>query len=291
MNRKKLPYWLKKKIPNMKAIGEMEKILRDHGLHTVCESALCPNLGECFQRKTATFMILGNICTRNCRFCAVEKGKPLPVYKDEPKNIAKVANLLKLSHVVITSVTRDDLEDGGANQFADCIKEIRKLESAPSIEVLIPDFSGNFKNLNIVLAYFPDVLNHNVETVKRLYLEIRPGADYIRSLRILKKAKKYSKNIIVKSGFMVGLGEKWEEIVSLLKDLSGVNCDIVTIGQYLQPSENHIPIDKFYTPDEFINLKQIALEMGIKYVESGPFVRSSYKASDALKYLKNSKFQ
>ncbi|MBA7496980.1 Lipoyl synthase [subsurface metagenome] len=291
MNRKKLPYWLKKKIPNMKAIEEMEKILRDHGLHTVCESALCPNLGECFHRKTVTFMILGNICTRNCRFCAVEKGKPLPVYRDEPKNIAKVANLLKLSHVVITSVTRDDLVDGGANQFADCIKEIRKLESAPSIEVLIPDFSGNFKNLNIVLAYFPDVLNHNVETVKRLYLEIRPGADYIRSLRILKKAKKYSKNIIVKSGFMVGLGEKWEEIVSLLKDLSGVNCDIVTIGQYLQPSENHIPIDKFYTPDEFINLKQIALEMGIKYVESGPFVRSSYKASDALKYLKNSKFQ
>lgn len=291
MNRKKLPHWLKKKIPNMKAIGEMEKILRDHGLHTVCESALCPNLGECFQRKTATFMILGNICTRNCRFCAVAKGKPLPVYKDEPENIAKVANLLKLSHVVITSVTRDDLENGGANQFADCIKEIRKLESAPSIEVLIPDFSGNFKNLNIVLAYFPDVLNHNVETVKRLYLEIRPGADYIRSLRILKKAKKYSKNIIVKSGFMVGLSEKWEEIVSLLKDLSDVNCDIVTIGQYLQPSENHIPIDKFYTPDEFINLKQIALEMGIKYVESGPFVRSSYKASDALKYLKNSKFQ
>lgn len=291
MNRKKLPYWLKKKIPNMKAIGEMEKILRDHGLHTVCESALCPNLGECFQRKTATFMILGNICTRNCRFCAVAKGKPLPVYKDEPENIAKVANLLKLSHVVITSVTRDDLEDGGANQFADCIKEIRKLESAPSIEVLIPDFSGNFKNLNIVLAYFPDVLNHNVETVKRLYLEIRPGADYIRSLRILKKAKKYSKNIIIKSGFMVGLGEKWEEIISLLRDLSDVNCDIVTIGQYLQPSENHIPIDKFYTPDEFINLKQIALEMGIKYVESGPFVRSSYKASDALKYLKNSKFQ
>lgn len=291
MNRKKLPYWLKKKIPNMKTIREMEKILRDHGLHTVCESALCPNLGECFQRKTATFMILGNICTRNCRFCAVEKGKPLPVYKDEPENIAKVANLLKLSHVVITSVTRDDLVDGGADQFADCIKEIRKLESAPSIEVLIPDFSGNFKNLNIVLAYFPDVLNHNVETVKRLYLEIRPGADYIRSLRILKKAKKYSKNIIIKSGFMVGLGEKWEEIVSLLKDLSDVNCDIVTIGQYLQPSENHIPIDKFYTPDEFINLKQIALEMGIKYVESGPFVRSSYKASDALKYLKNSKFQ
>ncbi len=291
MTRKRLPYWLKKKMPNMKAIGEMEKILRDHGLHTVCESALCPNLGECFQRKIATFMILGNICTRNCRFCAVEKGKPLPVYKDEPENIAKVVNLLKLSHVVITSVTRDDLEDGGADQFADCIKEIRKLESAPSIEVLIPDFSGNFKNLNIVLAYFPDVLNHNVETVKRLYPKVRSGADYIGSLRILKKAKKYSKIIIVKSGFMVGLGEKWEEIVSLLRDLSDVNCDIVTIGQYLQPSENHTPIDKFYTPDEFINLKQIALEMGIKYVESGPFVRSSYKASDALKYLRNSKFQ
>ncbi len=291
MTRKRLPYWLKKKMPNMKAIGEMEKILRDHGLHTVCESALCPNLGECFQRKIATFMILGNICTRNCRFCAVEKGKPLPVYKDEPENIAKVVNLLKLSHVVITSVTRDDLEDGGADQFADCIKEIRKLESTPSIEVLIPDFGGNFKNLNIVLAYFPDVLNHNVETVKRLYPKVRSGADYIGSLRILKKAKKYSKIIIVKSGFMVGLGEKWEEIVSLLRDLSDVNCDIVTIGQYLQPSENHTPIDKFYTPDEFINLKQIALEMGIKYVESGPFVRSSYKASDALKYLKNSKFQ
>jgi lipoic acid synthetase len=287
MTRKRLPYWLKKKMPNMKAIGEMEKILRDHGLHTVCESALCPNLGECFQRKTITFMILGNICTRNCRFCAVEKGKPLPVYKDEPENIAKVVNLLKLSHVVITSVTRDDLEDGGADQFADCIKEIRKLEPAPSVEVLIPDFCGNFKNLNMVLAYFPDVLNHNVETVKRLYPKVRPGADYIRSLRILKKAKKYSKIIIVKSGFMVGLGEKWEEIVSLLRDLSDVKCDIVTIGQYLQPSENHTPIDKFYTPDEFTALKQIALEMGIKYVESGPFVRSSYKAKDAYKYIRN----
>jgi len=287
MSRKKLPYWLKKRIPNMKAIRGMEKILRDHNLHTVCESALCPNLGECFQRKTATFMILGDICTRNCRFCAVKKGRPLPLDKNEPKNIAKVVRLLKLLHVVITSVTRDDLEDSGADQFADCIKEIRKLEPAPSIEVLIPDFGGNFKNLNIVLAYFPDVLNHNVETVKRLYSKIVPGADYNRSLRILKKAKEYSKNIIVKSGFMVGLGEKWEEIISLLKDLSDVKCDIVTIGQYLQPSDKHIPIDKFYTPDEFINLKQIGLEMGIKYIESGPFVRSSYKAKDAFKYVRN----
>ncbi len=291
MRRKRLPYWLKKKIPSMKAIENMEKILRDHSLHTVCESALCPNLGECFKDKTTTFMILGNICTRNCSFCAVKKGKPLPVDKDEPKNVAKTANLLKLSHVVITSVTRDDLEDGGANQFADCIKEIKKLNPNPTVEVLTPDFGGNFKNLNIVLAYFPDVLNHNIETVKRLYPKIRPDADYNRSLRILEKAKNYSKNIVVKSGFMVGLGEKWEEIVSLLKDLSDINCDIVTIGQYLQPSKNHTPIYKFYTPDEFINLKQIALEMGIKYVESGPFVRSSYKASDALKYFKNSKFQ
>jgi len=291
MRRKRLPYWLKKKIPSMKAIENMEKILRDHSLHTVCESALCPNLGECFKDKTTTFMILGNICTRNCSFCAVKKGKPLPVDKDEPKNVAKTANLLKLSHVVITSVTRDDLEDGGANQFADCIKEIKKLNPNPTVEVLTPDFGGNFKNLNIVLAYFPDVLNHNIETVKRLYPKIRPDADYNRSLRILEKAKNYSKNIVVKSGFMVGLGEKWEEIVSLLKDLSDINCDIVTIGQYLQPSKNHTSIYKFYTPDEFINLKQIALEMGIKYVESGPFVRSSYKASDALKYFKNSKFQ
>lgn len=291
MRRKRLPYWLKKKIPSMKAIENMEKIFRDHSLHTVCESALCPNLGECFKDKTTTFMILGNICTRNCSFCAVKKGKPLPVDKDEPKNVAKTANLLKLSHVVITSVTRDDLEDGGANQFADCIKEIKKLNPNPTVEVLTPDFGGNFKNLNIVLAYFPDVLNHNIETVKRLYPKIRPDADYNRSLRILEKAKNYSKNIVVKSGFMVGLGEKWEEIVSLLKDLSDINCDIVTIGQYLQPSKNHTPIYKFYTPDEFINLKQIALEMGIKYVESGPFVRSSYKASDALKYFKNSKFQ
>lgn len=287
MSRKRLPHWLKKKIPDLGAIKEMEKILRNHNLHTVCESALCPNLGECFHRKTATFMILGNICTRNCRFCAVKKGKPFPVDENEPKNIAEVVNLLELSHVVITSVTRDDLEDGGANQFADCIKEIRKLEPAPSIEVLVPDFGGNFKNLNIVLAHFPDVLNHNIETVKRLYSKISPGADYFGSLRILEKAKKYSKNIIIKSGFMVGLGEKWEEIVSLLRDLSDVKCDIVTIGQYLQPSNKHIPIDKFYTPDEFINLKQIALDMGIKYVESGPFVRSSYKAKDAYKYIRN----
>jgi len=291
MYRKRLPHWLKKKMPDLKAIEDMKKILRDHNLHTVCESALCPNLGECFHRKTATFMILGNICTRNCSFCAVKKGKSLLVDENEPKNIAEVVNLLKLSHVVITSVTRDDLEDGGANQFADCINEIKKIKPAPSIEVLIPDFGGKYENLNIVLHQYPDVLNHNVETVKRLYPKVRPGADYIRSLRILKKAKKYSKNIIVKSGFMVGLGEKWEEILDLLKDLSNTGCDIVTIGQYLQPSENHTPIYKFYTPDEFINLRQIALDMGIKYVESGPFVRSSYKASDALKYLKNSKFQ
>jgi len=289
MYRKRLPRWLKKKIPDLKAIEDMEKILRDHNLHTVCESALCPNLGECFKDRTATFMISGDICTRNCSFCAVEKGKPLSVDENEPGNIAKAANLLKLSHVVITSVTRDDLEDGGANQFADCIKEIRKLKPTPSVEVLIPDFGGNFKYLNIVLAYFPDVLNHNVETVSRLYPEIRPSSDYNMSLRILEKAKKYSKSIIVKSGFMVGLGEIWEEIVSLLKDLSDVNCDVVTIGQYLQPSNKHVPIDKFYTPDEFINLKQIALKIGIKYVESGPFVRSSYKANNALNYLRNYK--
>jgi len=289
MYRKRLPHWLKKKMPDLKAIEDMKKILRDHNLHTVCESALCPNLGECFKDRTATFMILGDICIRNCSFCAVKKGKPIPVDENEPENIAKASNLLKLSHVVITSVTRDDLEDGGANQFDDCIKEIRKLKPTPSVEVLIPDFGGNFKNLNIVLAYFPDVLNHNVETVKRLYSKIRPGANYIRSLKILEKAKNYSENIVVKSGFMVGLGEKWEEIVSLLKDLSDVNCDVVTIGQYLQPSNKHIPIDKFYTPDEFINLKQIALKMGIKYVESGPFVRSSYKANNALNYLRNYK--
>jgi len=287
MYRKRLPHWLKKRIPNMKSVEEMEKILRDHNLQTVCESALCPNLGECFNRKTATFMILGNICTRNCSFCAVKKGKPFPLDENEPKNIAKVVNLLKLSHVVITSVTRDDLEDGGSNQFADCIKEIKKLKPNPSIEVLIPDFGGNFKNLNIVLAYFPDVLNHNIETVSRLYTEVRPSADYNISLRILEKAKEYSKNIIVKSGFMVGLGETWEEILNLLRDLVNLDSDIVTIGQYLQPSNKHIPINKFYTPDEFARLKQIALNMGIKYVESGPFVRSSYKASDALKYLRN----
>lgn len=291
MYRKRLPHWLKKKIPDLKAIKNMEKMLRDHNLHTVCESALCPNLGECFKDRTTTFMILGDICTRNCSFCAVEKGKPLPIDENEPKNIAKAANLLKLSHVVITSVTRDDLEDGGANQFVDCIKEIKRIKPNPSIEVLIPDFSGNFNNLNMVLAYFPDVLNHNIETVSRLYPEIRPGADYNISLRILEKAKNYSKNIVVKSGFMVGLGEKWDEILDLLKDLSNTGCDIVTIGQYLQPSKNHTPIYKFYNPDEFVDLKQVALNMGIKYVESGPFVRSSYKASDALKYFKNSKFQ
>jgi len=291
MYRKRLPHWLKKKIPDLKAIKNMEKMLRDHNLHTVCESALCPNLGECFKDRTTTFMILGDICTRNCSFCAVEKGKPLPIDENEPKNIAKAANLLKLSHVVITSVTRDDLEDGGANQFAGCIKEIKRIKPNPSIEVLIPDFGGNFKNLNIVLAYFPDVLNHNIETVSRLYPEIRSDADYIKSLRILEKAKNYSKNIVVKSGFMVGLGEKWDEILDLLKDLSNTGCDIVTIGQYLQPSKNHTPIYKFYNPDEFVDLKQVALNMGIKYVESGPFVRSSYKASDALKYFKNSKFQ
>lgn len=289
MYRKKLPHWLKKKIPDLKAIKDMEKILRDHDLHTVCENALCPNLGECFHRKTATFMILGNTCTRNCSFCVVKKGKPLPLDENEPKNIAKAANLLKLSHVVITSVTRDDLEDGGANQFVDCIKEIKRIKPNPSIEVLIPDFSGNFNNLNMVLAYFPDVLNHNIETVSRLYPEIRPGADYNMSLRILEKAKKYSKSIIVKSGFMVGLGEKWDEILDLLKDLSNTGCDIVTIGQYLQPSKNHTPIYKFYNPDEFVDLKRIALNMGIKYVESGPFVRSSYKANNALNYLRNYK--
>jgi lipoic acid synthetase len=250
------------------------------GLRTVCQEANCPNRSHCFDSGTATFLILGDVCTRGCGFCNVKRGVPLPVDEDEPKRIAEAVRIMELEYAVITSVTRDDLEDGGAFMFAQTIREIKQRMPGCKVEVLIPDFAGSIQSLKTVLSASPDVLNHNLETVRRLYLKVRKGADYQRSLELLSNAKKIDRSIITKSGMMVGLGESQEEIVELMKDLRRAGCELLTIGQYLSPSENHLPVSKFYHPDEFSELKIIGERMGFKHVESGPVVRSSYHAKE-----------
>jgi len=254
---------------------EVMGILRELGLHTVCEEANCPNRGECFESKTATFMILGNVCTRNCTFCAVSKGKPQPVDPDEPERLAEAASKLGLEYVVVTSVTRDDLPDGGAGHFAKVTQELHK--KGIKTELLIPDFQGNEQALKTVLDSDPEVLNHNVETVPRLYPEVRPKANYLQSLELLNRARDHT----TKSGIMLGLGEKQEEVEEVLDDLIKAGCDFLTIGQYLAPSRYHHPVIDYVHPDKFEELKQIALHKGFKHVASGPFVRSSYHAKEA----------
>ncbi len=273
-----MPLWLKVKPPFGENYRRVKSLLAQLDLHTVCQEANCPNIGACFEEKTATFLILGRICTRGCNFCDVDRGVPLPLDSSEPLHIARAVKTLSLEYTVITSVTRDDLEDGGAYHFAQVIREIKNLNTDCKVEVLVPDFKGEIEPLKIVLKERPEVLNHNLETVKRLYPVVRKGADYNRSLILLEKSKEYDSSIITKSGIIIGMGEKWEEIVELIQDLRRVNCDLLTIGQYLSPSDRHLPVKKYYSPDDFIELKIIGEKFGFLKVESGPLVRSSYHA-------------
>lgn len=273
------PQWLKKQFDPI-AEAQMSALLRSLSLHTVCEDANCPNMSECFKSKTATFLILGDVCTRGCRYCAVAKGAPQPLDLDEPQRVAKAAETLGLRHVVVTSVTRDDLPDGGAAQFAQTILALRARLPQSTIEVLIPDFQGSEEALKLVIDARPDIINHNIETVLPLYPLVRPQADYARSLTLLARVK--AAGLYSKTGFMVGLGETKQDVITLLDDLASVNCDMLTIGQYLQPSKGHLPVVAYITPEQFDEYKQIALEKGIRFVASGPFVRSSYHAAEAM---------
>jgi lipoic acid synthetase len=280
------PHWLKVQATWGEDYRRIKSLLARANLHTVCQEANCPNMCHCFERGTATFMILGDVCTRGCGFCNVKGGAPLAVDEDEPRRVAEAVRELSLQYAVITSVTRDDLEDGGASVFARTIDQIRRLSPNCKVEVLIPDFGGSFGSLKMVLEAKPDVLNHNMETVERLYPKVRKGANYKRSLKLLQNVKKIDKSMVTKSGMMLGLGESRDEIVSLMRDLRNVDCNLLTIGQYLSPSNDHLPIMKFYHPDEFADLKIMGEEMGFAHVESGPLVRSSYHAKEQVEYMK-----
>jgi len=274
------PGWLRAKAPVGDNFHNLKKLARGLGLHTVCESAQCPNIGECWNHKTATFMLLGDICTRRCGFCAVPKGHPGPIDWEEPRRVAEAVAQLGLKHAVVTSVNRDDDNTGSAQVFARTIREIRALTPDCRVEVLIPDFQGREPSLRIVLEAEPDVLNHNTETVPRLYRAVRSGARYERTLALLEKAKKISPGMVTKSGVMVGLGESTEELVEVFRDLGACGVDILTVGQYLRPSRDHLPIARFYPPEEFAYLRNQALAFGFRHVESGPLVRSSYHAHE-----------
>jgi lipoyl synthase len=273
------PAWLRKRLLVGNGFKQVEQSLSINRLHTICQEACCPNQGECFSRGVATFLIMGNVCTRDCRFCAVTSGKPSPPDPDEPMTLAEEVRELGLRFVVVTSVTRDDLADGGAAHFAGVIASIRRRSRGTGVEVLIPDFRGSDSALAGVVYAEPEVLNHNVETVPRLYADVRPQADYRRSVRLLKKAKDLCGSLVTKSGLMVGLGEKKEEIVAVMRDLRDAGCDIVTIGQYLRPSSQQHPVVEYIKPDTFAEYEEIALDLGFKGVASSPFVRSSYNAA------------
>ena len=278
------PEWLKVRLPGGKNYTELKDIMRRNGLHTVCESARCPNVAECWSHRTATFMILGNLCTRACGFCAVPHGRPLGPDTEEPERVAEAAAAMGLKYAVVTSVNRDDLEDGGAAIFAETIAALRRRLPSCKVEVLIPDFRGNWEALRTVVEAAPEVLNHNTETVPRLYRRVRTGANYERSLELLRRAKQMSRSfgtaLPTKSGIMVGLGESYEEIVEVLRDLRASEVDILTVGQYLQPTRQHLPLVRFYHPEEFAQIKQEALALGFKHAECGPLVRSSYHAHE-----------
>jgi len=273
-----LPSWIKKRISLGEEGEETQKLLQSLSLHTVCESAHCPNRGECFMKKVATFLIMGNICTRRCRFCAIDKGTPQPLDPEEPKRVAEASQVLGLRHVVVTSVTRDDLPDGGASHFAATIREIRRALPFSTVEVLTPDFQGREEDLQVIVKEKPEVFNHNMETVPRLYPSVRPLASYKRSLTLLKRVKEISPSIITKSGLMVGLGERKEEVVEVLEDLREVGCDVITIGQYLRPSPRHLEVKEYVSPQVFSWYEDVARSLGFRGVASGPFVRSSYLA-------------
>ena len=286
--RTRRPAWLKVRLPAGDNYFALKRLMRGQALHTVCESARCPNIGECWTHRTATFMILGELCTRRCGFCAVPKGRPGgKVDWGEPERVAEAAVRMGLKYAVVTSVDRDDLKDGGAAIFAQTIEALRRRIPGCKVELLIPDFRGSDEALEVVLRARPDVLNHNVETVPRLYSAARRGAQYERSLRLLRRSREIAPAVPTKSGLMVGLGETLEEVCAVLRDLAAAGVDIVTIGQYLRPSREQLPVARFYTPDEFAALKQEGLRLGIRRVESGPLVRSSYHADEQTTSLEN----
>ncbi|MGH7681679.1 MAG: lipoyl synthase [Candidatus Eiseniibacteriota bacterium] len=274
------PEWLKARIPTGTAYHETKRILRTLDLHTVCESANCPNIGDCFSRHTATFLILGNVCTRSCPFCDIRNGKPLPVDPDEPARVADAVGRLGLHYTVVTSVNRDELPDGGASHFAETIRAIRRANPTAKVEVLIPDFLGGEAALQTVLEARPDVLNHNLETVKRLYKRVRPAGNYERSLTLLSRVAAWAPAIPAKSGAMVGVGETKEEIEELMRDLKAQGVSMVTLGQYLPPSGSHLPLERYVSPEEFAHYREYGLALGIRQVASGPMVRSSYHAEE-----------
>ncbi|HXL05716.1 MAG TPA: lipoyl synthase [Gemmatimonadales bacterium] len=272
------PPWLKVPAPGGPNYVALKQLMRDHGLHTVCEEAHCPNIGECWEHRAATFMILGDVCTRNCAYCAVAHGTPAVLDEDEPLRLAAAVERMELKHVVITSVDRDDLPNGGAEIFAAAITEIRRRAPDTSVEVLIPDFKGSEAALRIVVDAQPDILNHNLETIDRLYRLARPGGRYVRALELLARAKQLDPGMLTKSGIMCGLGEEWDELIGAMHDLRGQGVDILTLGQYLRPSRDHLPIARYYAPDEFAEVRRLGREMGYRHVEAGPLVRSSYHA-------------
>jgi lipoic acid synthetase len=274
------PLWLKARAPVGDNYHQLKQLARSLHLHTVCESAHCPNIGECWNHRTATFMMLGNTCTRRCGFCAVPKGKPDAIDFDEPRRVAEAVATLNLKHAVITSVNRDDDIRGGARAFAMVIEEIRRQAPGCQVEVLIPDFQGDEEAIRIVVDAQPEILNHNTESVPRLYRAVRSGARYDRTLRLLEYAKSLNSAMVTKSGVMVGLGEEMHELLAVYRDLAAVGTDVLTIGQYLRPSKDHLPMARYYTPEEFVYMREEALKMGFRHVESGPLVRSSYHAHE-----------
>ncbi len=283
---KRRPEWIRVRAPTGETYRWLKKLMRVKTLHTVCEEAHCPNIGECWGHGTATFLILGDVCTRSCRFCDVQTGRPDPIDWEEPERVAQAVQAMDLKHVVITSVNRDEREDGGAPIFARCIQRIRQLQPGCTVEVLIPDFKGSIEALKIVMDARPDILNHNVETVPRLFRAVQPQDRYEWALATLSNAKKLWPQAITKSGIMVGLGETFDEVVKVMGDLRQIEVDILTVGQYLQPSRAHIPIDRYYTPEEFEEFERLGYELGFKWVESGPLVRSSYNAEAQARALK-----
>lgn len=276
----KKPSWLKVKLPTGEEYTNVRKIVSEHKLHTICESGNCPNMGECWGAGTATFMILGNICTRSCGFCAVKTGRPLPADIEEPMRVANSVKLMKVKHCVITSVDRDDLKDGGSIIWVETVNAVRKLSPQTTMETLIPDFKGEWDNLQRVIDVAPEIVSHNLETVRRLTKKVRIQAKYDRSLEVLKRLK--DGGMKTKSGVMLGLGELEDEVIETMKDLRNVGCDILTLGQYLQPTPKHLPVTKFVEPEQFTKYKKIGLELGFRFVESGPLVRSSYHAEKHL---------
>ena len=283
---KRLPPWLRVKFHHNRAFHEVSSLMEDQTLHTVCQEALCPNRGECWGAGTATFLLLGDVCTRACKFCDVKHGKPSPLDWDEPERIAQSVQAMNLEHAVVTSVNRDERRDGGAPIFAMVIRRIRELRPECSVEVLIPDFKGSLEALKIVMDARPDILNHNLETVPRLFKSVQPQSSYKASRATLVNARKLCPDTLTKSGLMVGLGDTMEEVKETMADLRGWDVDILTIGQYLQPSRNHLPVDRFYTPEEFESLKDFGLKLGFKWVESAPLVRSSYQAAEQVRALR-----